>query len=136
MKRRLDSLLKNDEDIVIKRSNLLKLIESCTFNLEQEYNELKKEREKLNKKIDDLNYIKSELSLFHKETYKVQIEQIGEITKNLMGGRISEFENKKTSGEIDKLLELKREADKENKVKDLVFFQCIYEETQANSLDE
>ena len=62
--------------------------------------------------------------------------QIGEITKNLMGGRISEFENKKTSGEIDKLLELKREVDKENKDKDLVFFQCIYEETQGNSLDE
>ena len=31
LKRRLDSLLKNDEDIVIKRLNLLKLIERLYF---------------------------------------------------------------------------------------------------------
>ena len=136
LKKYLDSLLNNDKDIVIRRLNLLKLVENNTFILEDKYNELMNERDKINKKIEDLYYIKDELSLYHKEVYTKEVIQIGEITKQLENGRISEFYEEKMSEEINGLLKLKTIADKVSKVKDFMLFQCIFDETKENSPTE
>ena len=86
----LDEFLANQEPIIKQRLSLInKIIE--TFDPNKIYNDLKKADDKINKDLNQLQKIKDNIIIYHKESCKGIIDEISEIIRNNKNKKIKDY---------------------------------------------
>ena len=120
----------NINNPVIQKLALIKIILPKYDPLEN-YGKYIKLITDINKKIQDLKYIKNSLIIFHKNTFSEQIKKLTNIINDIETKTIKEFNVDKIQQDITKLFELKTQCDEINKVKDFLLFKKIFEKTKG-----
>ena len=72
---KLDEFLKNDEYIIKQRLSLIKIIDE-EFIPDEEYSYLKNLNEEINKVITELCFIKDNIIIYFKKTFKDYLKKI------------------------------------------------------------
>ena len=121
---------KNREEI-IKKLGLIKIIIN-DYNPEEIYNKLKEKIEKMNDIVDRLNFIKNSLSIFHKVTFRDEINNIAKIIEDIEKRPINDFDSETMKNSITDLLKKEEKSKKINKVKDFLIFKIIFKNTKGN----
>jgi hypothetical protein len=115
-KEKIDDFLKNTDDIIKLRLNLIK-IEINNYSPEDALKEIKKKIDKINESLKYLKYIKDNIIIYFKDSQKDLIKRLKDTIDNSKNMKIK-FEG----GDLDKLvkeidnLKLKEYADKINEV--------------------
>jgi hypothetical protein len=125
-KSKLEEFLKNEKSFILQRLSLVKLILEG-FNPEEEYNQLKKKNDDINKDINDLKYIKDNIIIYYKDTYQDIIKRILEVLKNNKNKEIIKYKGGRIGELIKETESLKDTADNINKVKNFLLFNIIYD---------
>ena len=126
-KKKFDEFLNIDESIIKQRLSLLNIIYE-NFNSNDEYQNLKKIKDGINKDIDQLKDIKDNIILYHKETYKSKINELIEIIKDNQNKKIKDYKGGKIENFIRELANIKEIVDNVKKVSNLLLFNVIYED--------
>ena len=125
-KSKLEEFLKNEPSFVKQRLSLMKIILEG-FNPEEQYDELKRKNDEINKEIEELKNFKDNIILYFKESQQDIIKSIIEVLKNNKNKRIIEYYGGRIRSLIKETKDLKDTADKINKVKDFLLFNVIYD---------
>ena len=125
----------NNNNPIIQKLELIKIILPKYEPIEKYGNYLKLITD-INKKIQELKYIKNSLIIFHKNTYNEQIKNLTNIINNIETKTIKEFYVGKIQQDITKLLDLKTQCDEINKVKDFLLFKKIFEKSKGKDQEE
>ena len=128
-KSKLEEFLKNDESLVKKRLELIKLI-IPGFNPDEKYNDLKTTNDKINKEINELKNIKNSIKIYHQDFYQDIIQKISDVTKTSQNKKIGEYKQGGKVGDFIKKTEnegLKELVYKIDRVKDFLLFNVIYD---------
>ena len=128
-KSKLEEFLKNDESLVKKRLELIKLI-IPGFNPDEKYNDLKTTNDKINKEINELKNIKNSIKIYHQDFYQDIIQKISDVTKTSQNKKIGEYKQGGKVGDLIKKTEnegLKELVYKIDRVKDFLLFNVIYD---------
>jgi len=120
---------------IIQKLALIKII-LPKYDPIEKYGNYKKLITDINKKIQELKYIKNSLIIFHKNTFKVQIKNLTNIIINIETKTIKEFYVDKIQQDITKLFELKTKCDEINKVKEFLLFKKIFEKSKGKDQEE
>ena len=120
----------NKIDLTIKKLALIKVIIS-EFDPLTKYHELKKIRCDINETIEKLKFIKDSLIIYHKNKYRNEIMKIVSIINDIENKPIREFKNQEMKESIKRFLCFMPISDEINKVKDFLFFNEIYKNTQG-----
>ena len=126
-KKKFDEFLNINESIIKQRLSLLNIIYE-NFNSNDEYQNLKKIKEGINKDIDQLKYIKDNIILYHKETYKSKINELIEIIKDNQNKKINDYKGGKIENFLRELNNIKEIVDNVKKVSNFLLFNVIYED--------
>ena len=135
-KEKIDDFLKNTDDIIKLRLNLIK-IEINNYSPEDALKEIKKKIDKINESLKYLKYIKDNIIIYFKDSQKDLIKRLKDTIDNSKNMKIK-FEG----GDIDKLvkeienLKLKDYADKINDVKNFLLFDELYSMTNGENFDD
>ena len=133
---RKEKIEDNYNNTIIQKLALIKIIIS-KYDPVEKYGNYIKTITDINKKIEELNYIKNCLIIFHKKKYNEQIKSLTNIINNIETKTIKEFYNDKTQEDINKLSELKNTpCDEINKVKDFLLFKKIFEKSKGRAQEE
>ena len=130
----LNSFLKNEEEDIIERIDLFKLLNNKIINPKDYYESLKKLNEEINNDLKELKFIQDNLEKYHKEIHKKEIEDIKNIVKQINKGEVKIYEDRKL--EITMLLRLKEKAKKVNEYKKLKLFNVFYSKAKGKDQDE
>jgi len=125
-KSKLEEFLKNEPSFIIQRLSLIKLVLEG-FNPDEQYAQLKKRNDDINKDINELKYIKDNIIIYHKDFYQDIIKRIIEVIKNNQNKKIIEYKGGRIGDLIKETEGLKELADKINEVKNLLLFNVIYD---------
>ena len=125
----------NINNPIIQKLALIKII-LPKYDPIEKYGNYKKLITEINKKIQELKYIKNSLIIFHKNTYSKQIKNLNNIINNIETKTIKEFYVDNIQQDITKLLELKTQCDEINKVKDFLLFKKIFEKSKGRDQEE
>ena len=90
--------MKNDESLVKKRLELIKLI-IPGFNPDEKYNDLKTTNDKINKEINELKNIKNSIKIYYQDFYQDIIQKISDVTKTNQNKKLENI-NKEEKLEI------------------------------------
>ena len=122
------------EEHIIKKLELLSILNEF-INSKEMYKDNKELKDKIKKTINDLKYIKDELSIYHKDIHKIVISDINDFIKKLNDEEVIYYENNyyKIEPLIKKHIHL---ADTVHNVKNLTFFRIFYECTQCQDPNE
>ena len=139
-KKEKEKEIKNDNDeeekkVIIKKLGLIKLVLE-NYDPVKKYGDLKKIIIDINEKIEDLNFIKDSLIIFHRKQYGKEIKELTNIIENIETKPIKEFKTQKMKEDIDKLLKLKVISGEIKKVKDLLLFKKIFEKSKGSDQEE
>ena len=129
-KKKLEEFLENKKDVVKRRLSLIKIILN-DYEPEQIFEDLKKKVKCINEDIEILNEIKKYLIIFHQNKHRNDINKMTEIIKDLEEGKIKEYEKQKYKEDIQNLKKLKIYAEQIKKVKDLLLFDVLFNETKG-----
>ena len=132
-KSKLEEFLKNDE--IKERLSLIKLSFEG-FNPDEQYEELKKKNDEINRNIDKLKYIKENIIIYHKETYQDRIAEMIEVIKSNKNKKIMEYKGGKIRELIKETEGLNELADRIQKVKNFLLFNVIYDKNQRTKEDD
>ena len=124
-KKTLDEFMLNDESIIKGRFGLIKMINE-EFNPSSEFELLKQKNIEINNGIKKLKYIRDNIIIYHKFTYRDIIKKIENIFKTYSILNIDE-NIKGINGLMKECEKLKFLADKINKVKNFSLFNAIFE---------
>ena len=124
-KKTLDEFMLNDESIIKGRFGLIKMINE-EFNPSSEFELLKQKNIEINNGIKKLKYIRDNIIIYHKFTYRDIIKKIENIFKTYSKLNIDEY-IKGINGLMKECEKLKFLADKINKVKNFSLFNAIFE---------
>ena len=135
----IDDKIKINEDIynnsTIQKLFLIKII-IPQYDVIGKYNYLKRLLTDINNNINELNYIKNCLFIFHKNIYRNQIRNLINIINDLKTKKIKKFYTDSIQQDIQDLLRLKPLCDEINKIKDLLFFKKIFEKSKGKDEKE
>ena len=132
----LETFLKNGKDVVIKRLQLIKIILK-EYNPENVYKEKKQQIAEINNDINELNYIKNSLSIFHRYKYLEVIKEITNTIKKLKEYSIKNYKSLEIKDIIiNSKIEYKPICLQVDLVKDFILFNVIYDETTRNDQHE
>jgi hypothetical protein len=124
-----------DKNEIIQKLGLIKIILN-DYDPFIKYGDLIKTITEINTKIDDLNYIKNSLIIFHRNKHIKDIQKITNIINNIETKPIKEFRSQEMKQSIEELLKLKATADEVNKVRDFLLFKKIFEKAQGKDQSE
>ena len=135
-KKTLETFLKNGKDVVIKRLQLIKIIFK-EYNPEAVYEEKMRQIAEINNDINELNYIKNTLSIYHRYKYLETIREITNVIKDLKENSVK-FYNKLETKDIIQYskVQYKPICFQVDCVKDFILFNIIYDETSGNDQKE
>jgi len=125
-KSKLEEFLKNEPFLVKQRLSLIKIILEG-FNPEEQYEELKRKNDEINKEIEELKNFKDNIILYFKDSQQDLIKSIIEVLKTNQNKRIIEYYGGRIRSLIQETKDLKDTSDKINKVKDFLLFNVIYD---------
>ena len=115
-----------EKKVIIQKLGLIKLV-LYDYEPIKKYGDLKKIILDIYERIRDLIFIKNSLIIFHRNIYRREIQMITNIIENIETKPINEFETQKMKEDIENLLKLKPLSEEINKVKDLLLFKKIFE---------
>ena len=124
-----------DKNEIIQKLGLIKIILN-DYDPFAKYGVLIKTITDINDKIDDLNYIKNSLIIFHRNKHIKDIQKITNIINNIETKPIKEFRSQEMKQSIEELLDLRTTADEVNKVRDFLLFKKIFEKAQGKDQSE
>ena len=101
------------------------------YNPMEKYDDLKKIITDINEKIQELNFIKDSLIIFHRNKYDREIKEIANIIENIETKPLREFRTIKMEEDIDNLMKLKSMCEEINKYKDFLLFRKIFEKSKG-----
>ena len=110
------------------------MLKDENVDVEELFERLKNDYDKIINKLEDLKYISNNLEKYYSKFYEKQINDINSIVETIDSGTYEDYENKKTS--LANLLDKKEEADKINKVKNLNSCGILYRNTKRSNQDE
>ena len=125
-KKTFDEFLKIEESIIKQRLSLLGIILG-NYNSNDAYIDLKETYKKINEDIDKLIDIKDNIIIYHRETYKKEIEKLIELIKENQNKKINEYKSGKIKEFIRELEKLGGTIEKVKNVKNNLLFNVIYE---------
>ena len=125
-KKKLEEFLKNDESFIKERLSLIKLVLQ-TYNPNDQYLLLKDLNNNINKDIKKLKFIKDNIIIYFKETYKNIIKKLIDTIKDNQNNQIQEYGKGKIKDAIMESNNLQKEAEDIEKVKNFLLFNVIYE---------
>ena len=137
-KSKLEEFLKNEDSLVKKRLELIKLI-IPGFNPKEKYIELKKTNDNINKDIKLLIDIKDNIKLYFQDFYQEIIQKINEVTKSSQTKKIVEYKQGGKIGELIKKTEtegLKELVNKIKEVKNFLLFNVIHDMSSKKEENE
>ena len=120
---------------IIQKLSLIKII-LPKYDPIEKYGNYIKIIKNIKQKINDLNYIKNSLIIFHKKTYNIEIRKLTNIINNIETKSIKEFYVDKTQQDIIELTKLKTKCDEINKVKEFLLFKKIFEKAKGKNQEE
>ena len=126
-KKTFDEFLKIEESIIKQRLSLLGIILG-NYNSDDAYIDLKETYKKINEDIDKLIEIKDNIIIYHRETYKKEIEKLIELIKENQNKKINEYKSGKIKEFIRELEKLGEIITKVKEVKNNLLFNVIYED--------
>ena len=125
----------NYNNPIIQKLALIKII-LPKFDPQAKYGDYIRLITDINKKIQELKYIKNSLIVFHKRTFNEQIKNLTNIINNIETKTIKEFYVDKMQQDITELCELKTKCDEINKVKDFLLFKKILEKSTGRDQED
>ena len=125
-KKKLEEFLKNDESFIKERLELIKLVLQ-TFEPDEQYQNMKKINEEMNEDIKKLKFIKDNIIIYFKETYKDMIKTLIDTINNNQNKETQQYNKGKMKDVIKQSKELNALAEKIDKVKNFLLFNIIYE---------
>ena len=132
----LETFLKNGEEVVIKRLQIIKIIFK-EYNPKEVYLEAKRQIARIDNDINELNFIKNSLSIFHRYTYHEKIKEITNVIKELKERSIKNYKRLDIQDIIqNSQLEYKPICKQVDYVKDIILFNVLYDEISGNDQQE
>ena len=126
----------NYNNPIIQKLALIKII-SPKYDPQEKYGYYIKFIKDINKKTQELKYIKNSLILFHKNIYNEEIKSITNIINNIETKKIKEFYvDEIWEKKIRELFKLTTMCDEINKVKDFLLFKKIFEKSKGRDREE
>ena len=127
-RKNLESFLSIEEEEIIKRLGLIKII-YLNYDPMFQYQKLKKIIFEINENIKELTFIKNSLLIYHFDYYIKEIKAITSIINDLQNNSIINNKSQRMKRDIEKFKELKALCDEIEKVKELLLFKVIYDNT-------
>ena len=126
-KSKLEEFLKNDENLVKQRLELIQIVVP-SYNQNEKYSQLKTTNENINKDINYLKDIKDNIILYYKECYQDIIQRITDVVKTNQNRKIMDYKKGGIIGDLIKETEeLSQISSKIKEVKNFLLFNAIYE---------
>ena len=133
--KKLDEFLKNDEKLVKERLSLIKIILG-DYEPETEYTDLKKKIALIKNDISELNSIKNALLIFHRNSFKKEINDISNIVKDLNEKNLNNYKIPTVQESIKNLKRFQTTEKEIIKVKDFLLFKVLYDEALGNNQEK
>ena len=121
---KLEEFLKNDPSLIKQRLSLIKIIIEG-FNPDEQYAELKRINDDINKNICELIYIKNNILIYFQDTYHDIIKRIIEVIKNNNQKTINYY-RRRIKDLMKEKEKLKDTVKKIEQVKNFFLFKIIY----------
>ena len=127
----LKSLFDSNEDYIIDKMNLFKLIDD-NFDRKYFYDNYKKRYDEVSEKLKELKYISDNLKKYFSQDYNDDINYINKTISNIQNN-LQSYEDIKTDLKLSSYSEKKEIADKVNKVGRMQLFNIIHRHTKGNN---
>ena len=132
---KIEKIKEDYKNIVIQKLSLIKIV-IPQFDVIDKYTYFKRILTDINYNLNELNYIKNSLIIFHKNIFRNQIRSLTNIINDLETKKIKEFYTDTIQQDIQELTRLKPLCDEINKVKDFLFFKRIFEKARGKDEKE
>ena len=134
-KKKLEEFFQNKEEVIKKRLELIKL-KINMFEPENSYNNLKNTLSLIKNDIESLSKIKKSLSIFQRETFRVEIRQMMDYINTLENIKIKDYKNDNITDPIKKLKDkFENKAKEVDLVQDFLLFKVIYDNAKGKNQD-
>ena len=134
-KKKLEEFFQNKEEVIKKRLELIKL-KINMFEPENSYNNLKNTLSLIKNDIESLSKIKKSLSIFQRETFRVEIRQMVDYINTLENIKIKDYKNDTITSPIKNLKdEFATKAKEVDLVQDFLLFKVIYDNAKGKNQD-
>ena len=124
------------EDPYVKDKLELITLIIANYNPATKYAEYKASIEKINKKVENLKFIKDSLMIFHRNLHHKDIKTITNILNEIENSPIQKFKAEETRKTIENLEKHIPLCDEIKKVKDFLLFKKIFENAQGKDQAE
>ena len=131
-KNNLEEFLKDENEVNIKKLKLIRII-AGHFDPYIQYDNLKKINADMSYKIESLNFIKNNLSVFHGIIYKEEIQKIENIINDMEIKPIAIWGTEEKKRDIDQFEKFDCLCNEVNKVKDFMLFKIIYDDIKIEN---
>jgi len=131
-KKKLEEFLNNDENFILQRMGLIKLLYDDYRPIE-EFENLKSKINKINEDIEKLKNVKDNIIIYYKDLYKDLIKQLIEVIKDSQNKQIKQYKGETIKELIQKCDSLEGTINDIKSVENFLLFKVLYDKYNTNN---